>query len=373
MLNRTIRVHTLFAQVLLCFPALLASCGGQPTSKTNSCGSAITPGDTVRELSKSIWVIFQASGGDYWFGSDTEGIYRFDGKTLLHYSTKHGLSSNRIRDIQEDKQGNIYCSTLGGINKFDGYTFTALSPIKSDSATANWKLQAGDLWFSVPGKNGEKGPYRYDGTNLYQLEFPKHYLEDDYYKRFPGTTLSPYEVYCIYKDNKGTMWFGTGNFGICHYDGKSFSWLYEDHLSNTPAGGSFGIRSILQDTKGEFWFCNSRYRFRISSRILNLNDRVLIDYQKEKGIEDIKSADGADHFYFQSIAEDKDGDLWMATYNEGVWRYNGKEVKHYIINDGTEGVKIIKIYKDHKNNIWIGTQESGVFKYNGNAFEQFKL
>ncbi|MBK6838527.1 MAG: hypothetical protein IPG90_09815 [Bacteroidetes bacterium] len=49
---------------------------------------------------------------------------------MLQFSTKNGLSGNRIRSIQEDKQGNIFISSLGGINKFDGQTLTTLTPVK---------------------------------------------------------------------------------------------------------------------------------------------------------------------------------------------------------------------------------------------------
>lgn len=92
--------------------------------------------------------------------------------------------------------------------------------IKSTISEENWKLQEEDLWFNTLGKNGERGPFRYDGEYLYQLQFPKHAMEEEFVQRFPNTSWSPYDVYSIYKDSKGTMWFGTSNFGICRYDGK---------------------------------------------------------------------------------------------------------------------------------------------------------
>lgn len=355
---------------------VLTSCNGQNTfqsDKSNSVPIAIgIIGDTVRELSKSIWIVFQATNGTYWFGSDTDGVYRFDGKTTIHFSADDGLSSNHIRSIQEDKHGNIYISTLEGINKFDGHIFTNLTAIKSCTPNDNWKLQPDDLWFCTLGKNGEKGPYRYDGKNLYQLEFPKHYMADEYFARFPNNTWSPYEVYSIYKDSKGTMWFGTSNFGVCRYDGQSISWLYEDHLTNIPNGGSFGIRSILEDTKRKFWFCNTRYRFNISPDNITETEKVLVNYKTEKGIDGIKSADGTDYIYFMSITEDNKGDIWKATYNQGVWRYDGKNATHYPVKDGAKNITLFSIYKDKQGGLWLGTHESGAYKFNGTTFEKFK-
>lgn len=352
---------------------ILTSCNGQSITHVADKNVSLKIGDTVSELSNSILIVFQATNGNYWFGSDKDGLFSFDGKTIIHFSTKDGLSDNRIRSIQEDKQGNIYISSLGGINKFDGKTLTTLTPVKNNPSENNWKLQPNDLWFSMVGKNGEKGPYRYDGKNLYQLEFPKHYMAGEYFKRFPNNAWSPYEVYYSYKDSKGTMWFGTSNFGVCRYDGKSLSWLYEDHLTNTPTGGSFGIRSIIEDIKGKYWFCNTHYRYNISPDSINENGKVLIKYEKEKGIEGIKSADGTDYIYFMSAIEDNNGDLWLATYNEGVWRYDGKVVTHYSVKEGAKDVTLYSIYKDRKGELWLGTHQAGAYKFDGKIFEKFKL
>jgi hypothetical protein len=94
-------------------------------------------------------------------------VYRYDGKTIVNFTTKDGLANDTIRQIQEDKFGNIFISTFGGINKFDGKTFTTLQPIKSKE----WKLEPNDLWFYILGKKNE-GAFRYDGINYIIWSFP---------------------------------------------------------------------------------------------------------------------------------------------------------------------------------------------------------
>lgn len=357
-------------RVLLFFSilTLVTSCHGQ-RQKSTETNSKI--GNTVSELSNSILLIYQATNGHYWFGSDADGVYRYDGKTVIHFSEKDGLSNNRIRSIQEDKQGNIYFATLGGISKFDGQTFTTLTAIKSTSENDNWRLQPDDLWFTMTGKNGEKGPYRFDGTKLYQLEFPKHYLADKYFADNPNKPWSPYEVYSIFKDSKGNMWFGTGNFGLCRYDGKTLSWLYEDHLTNVPNGGMFGIRSVTEDKDGKFWICNTNFRYNIWADSIKENDNVLIKYERENGIENVKSTNGNDGVYFMSAITDNDGNLWLATYDQGIWCYDGKTAKQYIVKDGSKIVTLFSVYNDKKGGLWLGTHENGVYKFNGQTFERF--
>ena len=101
--------------------------------------------------------------------------------------------------------------------------------------------------------------------------------------------------------------------------------------------------------------------------------KSLPNTKKEKGIDGIKSADGTDYIYFSSAIEDNNGDLWMATYNEGVWKYNGKEVTHYTVKDGATDITLFSIYKDKKGEIWLGAHETGAYKSNGKTFEKFKL
>ena len=88
----------------------------------------------------------------YWFGSWETGVYRYDGKTLINFTTRHGLSNNRVDEIKEDKSGNIYftgCHPNSTISKFDGNTFTTLSAISSN----DWKLKSTDMWFKHSYRN----------------------------------------------------------------------------------------------------------------------------------------------------------------------------------------------------------------------------
>jgi len=72
-------------------------------------------------------------------------VYRYDGTTLINYTTKHGLHNNRVDDIKEDKSGNIYftsCHPNSTITKFDVKSFTKIIATPSNE----WKLEANDLW-----------------------------------------------------------------------------------------------------------------------------------------------------------------------------------------------------------------------------------
>mgnify|MGYP003339319902 CR=1 FL=1 len=80
-------------------------------------------GDTVSELGQNIDCMLQARNGDYWLGSNGEGVYRYDGKNLVHFTDRSGLCSNFIMNIQEDRQGILWFSTREGFCRYNGKGF----------------------------------------------------------------------------------------------------------------------------------------------------------------------------------------------------------------------------------------------------------
>lgn len=322
-------------------------------------------GRTVAAVSSNLRTMFQDRSGDFWFGSDSEGVFRYDGVSLTQITKKDGMPGNQVGEIREDKHGNLYFATPEGIGKFDGRKFTTLKPVKMDAPDKGWRLHPDDLWFAHSDKDG--GPSRYDGKTLYQLRFPKHHLEDAKLALKPVSSM--YAIYTIYKDRRGHLWFGTADAGLCRYDGKTINWLYEDHLTNTPHGGSFGIRSIIEDRDGKLWICNTTSRFAVSPS--NRSTHGLIDYRAEAGIRNMKAIVGGETLYFQSVVQGKEGDLWMMPWGGGIFRYDGQKVAHYPVKNGAEDALMSKIFKDRNGELWIASQTGGPYKFNGVSFEKF--
>lgn len=324
-------------------------------------------GNPVSVVDQSIWTIYQDKKSNFWFGSKENGVFRHDGQELTHFTKDDGLISNGIRGIQEDTLGNIFFETTSGISLYDGESFKPLKTKDDDQLTSKWQLEPNDLWFSAG--YDKKGPYRYDGKRLHYLEFPKSPQEKNFTSKYPNASHSPYGIYCIFKDRKGHLWFGTSDMGIYRFDGGTISYLYEKQLTETPNGGAFGIRSIAEDKDGFFWICNSKYKYRILQDRTLSNDLVPIRYERQVGVES-KESEGQ---YFLSIIADDNENLWMLTYDKGIWKNDGNELIHYPVMDGDNAVKLFSLYKDNQGVLWLGTQSSGVYKFNGKSFEKFKL
>lgn len=341
--------------------------------------SAMEPlGKSVQELDKAIMHIHHAKDGSYWFGSATQGAFHFQNNSIIQYTTKDGLAGNRIGGIQENQAGAIYFSTNKGLTKFDGKSFTTLTLSNPLAVLPNpWKLEPDDLWFGGSQDTGEV--LRYDGKTLTRHLLPSTKIGQELIAKFPrdkfpNAIWNPNDVYKIYKDSKGSIWFGTAGAGLCRFDGKELKWIYESHLTDVPEGGTFGIRSILEDRHGDFWICNTRYRFRFEATdsVDQSASSDKLSYERKPGVNPFKAPDEKDHIYFMDIAEDKEGKLWMATYRFGVWCYDGVQMKKYPVLDGTQIVSVFSMYQDRAGQLWLGTHENGVYKFDGQQFVRFR-
>lgn len=354
---------TLYAILLISFFSSFTSCNGQNNSKTQE-EKTIEIGITVPSIDKTIWAIYQDKSTNYWFGSKENGVFYYNGQQIRQITVKDGLVSNEIRGFQEDSVGNIFIETERGVSKYDGKSIKTLKIKEGDPSINNWQLKSDDLWFRVGFNN--KGVYRFDGEYLHYLKFTKSPREDSFYRKNPNTNLRPYGLYTIYKDRKGFMWFGTSSLGVCRYDGKTLSWHYEEQLQTTPGGGDFGTRAIFEDKDGKFWINNTRFRYAIETF-----GNKTVTFKKESGVGYLKETNDTEFPFFLSITEDNEGNLWMVTYENGVWKYNGKELIHYPIKDGITDVLLFTIHKDNKGVLWLGSHNAGVYRFNGNSFDKF--
>ena len=57
-------------------------------------------------------------------GTNGDGVARYDGDTLEYFSQYAGFGGAAVRGIVEDKEGNVWFGTSGGLTKYDGVSFT---------------------------------------------------------------------------------------------------------------------------------------------------------------------------------------------------------------------------------------------------------
>ena len=315
------------------------------------------------KIDKNIRSIFQDKKGNYWFGTNSAGVYRYDGKTLIQFLEKDGLYNNQVLNIQEDEMGNIWFGTgMFGVSKFDGKTFTTYTDkahlILNKLSEEDLKIKSNDLWFYAGA-----GAFHYNNKSCSYLPLDISTLKPTKSKTSPFQ-LSRFAVYSILKDKKGNVWFGTQAEGVCRYDGKNFTWFTEKGLKSSAVLGLF------EDTKGNIWFGNN------GEGLYRYDGKSLTNFTEEKGLSNKefkisgKSSPGTLARIY-AINEDDQGNLWIGTIDAGVWKYDGSKLFNYTTKDGLTSNATNTIYKDKKGELWFGTDENGVCKFNGSFFTRF--
>ncbi len=70
--------------------------------------------------------------------------------------------------------------------------------------------------------------------------------------------------------------------------------------------------------------------------------------------------------------QDKDGNLWFGTTQNGVYKYDGKSFRQFLVADGLVSNNIWCLLEDKDGKIWIGT-EAGLCRYDGKTFTAMEI
>ncbi|RTQ46784.1 hypothetical protein EJV47_20635 [Hymenobacter gummosus] len=74
----------------------------------------------------------------------------------------------------------------------------------------------------------------------------------------------------------------------------------------------------------------------------------------------------------QCILQDKAGNVWFGTTQNGLYKYDGKSFNRFLVNDGLNSNNIFALLEDKDGKIWIGT-EAGLCLYDGKTFTEIKI
>ncbi|UOQ69416.1 ligand-binding sensor domain-containing protein [Hymenobacter volaticus] len=295
------------------------------------------PGDNVNSS-------IQDKAGNLWFGTTSEGVYKYDGKSFRQFTVTHGLNSNRISCLLEDKDGKIWIGTEAGVCLYDGKTFAKvqlplrknLPPNKDPNTNTVFSImqdKGGKLWFAT-----NDGVYTYDGKSFTPFIG----------KEGSGFLSGNYSVERTLEDKAGNIWFGgRTNKGVFRYDGKA--------ITNFTVDGDSWAWPALQDKQGNIWFSSWKGAYRYDGKLF-----IKLDALSTGPISPITR-----------IIEDRKGNLWFGGGRRGVCRYDGKSFTCFTTRDGLIDNDVWSILEDRTGNIWVGTRNTGLSRYDGKTFTSF--
>ncbi len=325
----------------------------QKENKSNDAIS-LTNIDTLN-FTSAIRSILQDRDGNYWIGSHQEGVCFYDGKTYRYYTKNDGLPDNQIRSIQEDKHGNIWLGTANGICSYNGEKFTIHTP-QTFNVNSGVENTSDYLWF---GAGIQFGVYQFDGKMLNYLPFKP--LKKD-------NINDSYSVTAISKNVEGKVWIAT-YAALFQFDGSKINPIDKSKLA-IKEKEYLHIRSILADSKGRTWIGNN------GIGVLLYNGDSTINFSEAKGLIHPNSSRNGKHSpagtleHVFAITEDSLGNIWFGDRDTGAWRYDGRTMTNYSIDEQLNSPMIWDIYEDHNKDLLFAMQAGGVYKFNGKSFER---
>jgi ligand-binding sensor domain-containing protein len=356
------------------------SCNGQTSTKQTQ--NYINSSKTLEQHPKIIRTHGTQSGvvgcelldkdGNLWFSISGEGAYRYDGKTFTNFTTKDGLCNNNVGAIIQDKAGNILLGTNSGICKYDGNKFTKYPVTDTLRITCMFEDKDGNLWFGTSGN----GIYRYNGKTL------NNFLNSNKHEYNLGSNNQ--FILDILQDRKGNLWFSSWNGGgVWKYDGKDFKNFVPsaDYYKANQDKRNFNnpqstfenntktiyspsqnhitddmIFSMTEDNLGNIWFATRDHG------ICRYDGKIFTSIGRNEGFNSRGATD---------ILQLDDNSFWITTGDSGVWHYDGKTFKNFTEKDGLVNNAVMKVLKDKKNDLWFGTKYLGLSRYDGKTFTTF--
>ncbi|HLO61213.1 MAG TPA: two-component regulator propeller domain-containing protein [Bacteroidales bacterium] len=286
-------------------------------------------------------------------------------------------SKSEIYEMKQDVSGSMWLATMGGgVNKIDlkRYKFelfnipSSNTPLTSEVVYCFYPVNENELLLGV----------RSLVIGLYNLE--KKTFKD--YRNLPVLnefTSENNSVFCIFKDSRENLWFGTRYLGLYKKDGKTGKLqniVSRYFFSQGPP--PYSVNCIAEDRYNCLWVGTSEGLIKL------VYNHEIDKFDTYKYLPDSRDPNSICGKNITSILIDSQHVLWIATEDGGISRLKSDlkdhaSLKFETINDfglsklRVSGHTVNVIVEDNKNRIWIGTGTDGIIQYDRktNSFRNF--
>ena len=358
----------------------------------------------------SAYSLFLDSQHHLWVGTWGYGIVRIDNPDdikhpVYHqypYSTNHFDTYFKV--VEDPVSKKLWACTREGVSYIDPkkpnaewqqYSTIGSHPmnLSNDIATDGY----GNIWlctqnFGIMQIDTKPSLFKLNNLNTSKARFIINY------------------IYSMMTPDGEWFWLGLNPYGIALYNRKTGQTLYSREIpgfeSLTPRFLTTSISGITQRSNGEIWFANNNYGLIVRAKdgktvmrqvgtcpyikenfvntIFESRDHVMwigqrsglsIVYPNDKGVILKNMKDGDSDLSLcdiRHISQDKQGNIWLATENEGIIRISGnphqpKSLKYKQYNPTHHNFAIddaTACLEDSHGRLWSISNSGGLFLYN---------
>jgi len=283
--------------------------------------------ETPGLLSNQFGTMLQGRGGDLWLDSVDRGVVRYHHGLFRAYGRQDGLPADIINGLTGDDSGDVWVLSGGRIIRWDEASehFVDVAP---QSPSARYRTL---LWDSAGFWVREHEKVRcFTHGRFVDFTLPKQILEDTLW----GTAL----------DQSGTLWLET-------VDGKRLR-ITADNVSHMIAP-----KSTREVTVGTTY--NKSLAMHVGPRL----ERTFAFVNANRGVSVTPW-----HFY-----EDRQGNLWIGTQENGLYRLQQQMIHSYSTEQGLVDRDTYATYQDRSGAVWIGAWHSGLSRFADGRFTSYTM
>lgn len=385
--------------------------------KTDKFISLSNDNNTKPLIGNYIKSLFIDSHNYLWIGIWNNGlfVYNLNTKSCKKIPFFENINPLQINSFFEDRNHNLWISNWGnGVYKLSNFDdpdkckIEIYTPQKRDNKS---KSPVVVYAINQDNKTGYILLATAIGLQIIDEQNKKSKISLFNKKNTPKILVD--EIYTLYKDNEGSIWFsmfGAG-IGVINIDNQFTQYNISTMLNN--AGILSSITSIYERNSGELWLGIKSSVLAIldlnKKKVLLYKDNPILKTIHEKAnsilcfykpmkkdelwlgtrydglyvlrmngdkLIDIKRTEinktNLDNFGINMIAEDRFNNIWFATTDgliKGTVGINGQYTfgREQKLNKALTGITLNTILIDSENNMWIGTSSDGLMKMSLNG------
>jgi signal transduction histidine kinase/CheY-like chemotaxis protein len=308
------------------------------------------------------------------------GVTRFDGRSFVHFTTAQGLIEDRVNTIAEDREGGLWFGTFGGVSRFDPaklHVFTTADGLPINQVSALAFDPAGTLWVGHGNPPLASAPPR----GVSRSQPPDATLPARFFTALGASAGLPNpNVQVIRAGPDGRLHFATDG-GLARWTGTSFEL--------EPAAGSRPVTEVVGDARGNLWvreywgavIClrpdGSFTNYPAPAQVLSMQNRGMgfgLAATPQGGLwvgfhgGGLGQLDVAgQYFHFLTVSnglpdnllgrllQDPNGPLWIATFANGLARYDGRSFATFNRANGLAENRVYGMLRDRDGLLWVAT------------------